>query len=542
MEKRLSIFSIIPALLLIFSPQTAYTEQSGSWDPSRGVYTIQNETKNGIQLSTEIGVSYKLTGAGAFFIEQREFSGGFDGWINAHIGGDIGNTVSYYFEIGVGLLSAERRYLGEYQLKVDNSETAGIYSWPSAYFPYAYHGQWDGFVFPLDRLSAGGPTGWPDTLSIGFNMLGEITGAAFDNTLLWSLGRKRREWAAVSDGSSLVLNETAQPFLGVELLFRPFPWFSFSSLTGMLEYFSSKGIKTSAETFQNAFSLSMLDIDITKYVHINFGTTVIWPKRFELGYLFPLIDNMLYQNFIGDFDNAGLFGSIKLQMSGVGFLWASFFLDEMNFEENFFKLDRQMYALQAGLKAVLPMLPFASVDLSYTKIEPYCYTHQKTAVPWYSVPMEQAYVNHGYGLGYYLPPNSDEIKLKMQMMPSFGTLLNIQFQMIRRGADYGDSAVDGSSYLSELAESGRSSNPGLRKYFLQDGAYQWLYIIKGGLTHNFSRLPLELYVEAGVVFSYWTDIDGNANDGAPHPYRIIDTDTYPQRTGLIANIGIQIYR
>jgi hypothetical protein len=201
-----------------------------------------------------------------------------------------------------------------------------------------------------------------------------------------------------------------------------------------------------------------------------------------------------------------------------------------------------MYAWQCGLEVLLPVLSFSSLDLSYTKIEPYCYTHQKTSVPWYAGPMEEAYTNHGYGLGYYLPPNSDEIKLRFQTVPISGTLVKAQFQMIRHGADYGNRAVDGSSYLSELAEMDRSTDPRLRKFFLHDGAYQWLHIIKGGITHSPRKLPIELSVELGMVFSYWTDIDGNPNDGSSHSYHIIDREPYSKRTGVIAGVGVRIFK
>lgn len=532
----------VSMLMAGFLPVFIHAETNSSLDLSRGTFSVQNETSGGTKLSAEIGVSSRLNGSGAVYFEQSEFYGGFDMWMDAHIRGDVGKAFSYSFEIGVGLLSAKRPYLGTYAYKVDINETVDIYGSPLSYFPYAYYGNWDGFVFPLSEMNAAGPSGWPDTASIGFSMLGEISGSVFDDTLFWSLGRKKHEWAAVVQGSSLVLNEAAQPFFGIEVSFQPFPWFGLSSLTGMLEYFSAKGIQKSSRTFQNAFSLSSVYFDVENFFHIDFGTSAIWPKRFELGYLFPLIDKMLYQNNIGDFDNIGFFGNLKLEKSGLGFVWGSFFIDEMGFEKDFFILDREMYAWQGGLKVLLPMLPFASLDLSYTKIEPYCYTHQKTDVPWYAEPMEEAYTNHGYGLGYYLPPNSDELKLRFQTVLTQGTRVKAQFQMIRHGADYGERAVDGSSYLSELAESDRSSDPRLRKYFLHDGAYQWSYVLKGGITHSLRKLPIELSLEAGMVISHWTDIDGTPNDGSSYSYHSIDTEQYPKRTGVIASMGVRIYK
>jgi hypothetical protein len=532
----------VSLLMAGFLPVFIHAGTNSGFDLSRGIFYAQNETSGGTKLSAEIGVSSRLNGSGAAYVEQSEFYGGFDTWMDARIRGDAGNAFSYSFEIGVGLLSAKRPYLGTYQYKFDTNETVDIYGSPRSYFPYAYYGGWDGFVFPLGEMNSAGPSGWPDTPSVGFSILCEISGSAFDDTLFWSLGRKRREWAAMVQGSSLVLNEAAQPFFGFELSFQPFRWVGFSSLTGMLEYFNANGIQTSSQTFQNAFSLSSVYFDFPNLFHIDFGTSSVWPKRFELGYLFPLIDKMLYQNNIGDFDNIGFFGNLKLEKSGLGFIWGSFFVDEMNFEKDFFILDREMYAWQFGFNVLLPMLPFASLDLSYTKIEPYCYTHQKTDVPWYAGSMEEAYTNHGYGLGYYLPPNSDEIKLRFQTMLTRGTWVKAQFQMIRHGADYGERAVDGSSYLSELAESNRSSDPRLRKFFLHDGAYQWAHIIKGSITHSLRKLPIELSLEVGMVFSYWTDIDGIPNDGSSYSYHSIDTEQYPKRTGVIAGMGVRIYK
>jgi hypothetical protein len=529
-------------LLAGFLPALIHAEANSGFDLSRGTFHVQNETSGGTELSAEISVSSQLSGSGAVYFEQNEYYGGFDTWLDARVRGDVGEAFSYSFEIGVGLLSAGRPYLGKYRYKAGGNETVDIYGSPLSYFPYAYSGRWDGFIFPVGELNAGGPDGWPDGVSIGFSLLCEISGSVFDDTLFWSIGRKRHEWAAMVQGGSLVLNETAQPFFGFDLSFQPFPWFGFSSLTGTLEYFDANGIQTSSQTFQNAFSLSLAYFDFAKFLHIDFGTSSVWPKRFEPGYLFPLIDNMLYQNNIGDFDNIGFFGNLKLKKSGLGFIWASFFIDELNFEENFFILDREMYAWQCGLEVLLPGLPFALLDFSYTKIEPYCYTHQKVDVPWYAAPMEEAYTSHGYGLGYYLPPNSDEIKLRFQTMPAGGTRVKAQFQMIRHGADYGERAVDGSSYLSELAENGRSSDPRLRKFFLRDGAYQWFHIIRGGLVHSPRRLPIELSLELGMVFSYWTDIDGSPNDGASHAYHRVDTEQYPGRTGVIASLGLRVFK
>jgi hypothetical protein len=115
--------------------------------------------------------------------------------------------------------------------------------------------------------------------------------------------------------------------------------------------------------------------------------------------------------------------------------------------------------------------------------------------------------------------------------------------MIRHGAEYGSRAVDGSSYLSELDPEGRSGLPQTRKYFLRDGAYQWQHIIRIGAEHTLAKLavPVRLFGECGVVFSYFTDIDGDVNSGSPGDYSVIDTPEYPKATGIIGTFGFRLF-
>jgi len=156
--------------------------------------------------------------------------------------------------------------------------------------------------------------------------------------------------------------------------------------------------------------------------------------------------------------------------------------------------------------------------------------------------METSYTNNGVGLGYYLPPNSDEILIRMETLPLKNLTAHVQYQMIRHGADYGPSAVDGSNLLSELDTVDRGGNPVLRRFFLHDGAYQWMHIIKLGGEWTPLKTPLSFYFEAGTVISYFTNIDVQANvTGKSHSYSIVNTSDYPKTTGFIASIGIKLF-
>jgi len=289
----------------------------------------------------------------------------------------------------------------------------------------------------------------------------------------------------------------------------------------------------------------MLEANIKRFLNISVGSSVVWPKRFELGYLFPFAENFMYQNNIGDFDNIALFLNAQLQYPGIGRLWFSFSLDELNLQNirSMFEMDRMMYIFQLGGAFQIPWLSFASISMSYTKNEPYNYTHPRIWTPWNkSTQMEQNYINAGKSLGHYLPPNADEFLIRFEMMPVTHCMVSLQYQMIRHGAQYGDRAVDGSSLYSEL-NGDRNKSPALKKFFLRDGAYQWMHILKVRGEYSFAWLkgPVKLFAEIGGVFSYFTDIEGAANSGKRGNYSVINTPQYPHSLSLHGIIGVQIF-
>ena len=522
-----------------------------------GMYRFNHLLNENLFFSGEAGIGLESLNSMGYYKEDEERYIGTSTWGTMFINGDIGRNFSFYISVSAGLLRAERQLLGDYYIFASEAgrddpdkDTITIYSQPLAFFPYTYQKSWDGYMFDVKKdMTAGNMEKWPGGLSIAPRMLAEITFTAFNDTLLIRAGRVQREWGAMTQGSSLVFNASARPFVGFEFNINPVSWFSFSSITGVLEFDNANGIADPALSFQNAFSLSQFEFNIKNYFHISMGSSAIWAKRFELGYIFPLIDNFFYQNFIGDFDNMAIFMNIKGQYPGIGKIWVSFFMDEVEIASvsKIFKLDRNMFAYQAGVQYIIPALPFASLTVSYTRVEPYNYTHSKVETPWYPDRMEQAYINNGVSLGHYLSPNSDELKLRLEIHPIARVSSFFQYQLIRRGADFGKQQVDGSSLLSELDTVGRGDKVSLRKDFLNDGAYQWMHIIKVGGLYKFKNLPLTIFGEAGVVNTFFTEIDDDVynelnpqSDPPPSTPRNLTGD-YFKYTAFILTIGIRIF-
>lgn len=435
----------------------------------------------------------------------------------------------------------------------------------TSYLPFSYNRLWDGQMYYLSNLTASGLEGWPQQIGISGGIQGELHYSAFAGHLEIGVGRYRRSYASMEDGASLALNEKARPFLGLDLAFNPFDWIQYSFVVGGLEYPNQDYMNKNAYTenapvlddayfFQNAFTLNMVELNFP-YFHFDFGSSVVWPKRSELGYLYPLTSYVEYQNHIGDGDNLALFGDIKASKPGLGSIWASAYLDELNIGSNFFTDTRIMYAGQLGVKAVIPFLPFASVSMRYTKVEPYCYTHQAiNYTPWYKQYIWENYTNSGECIGYYTPPNSDEFHFRFEAKPLTFLSAALQYQFIRHGADYGSQQVPGSSLYSELSPWNREN---LHKYFLHDGAYNWMHIVSlsGTFTMKEIKVPLQAFGTVGFMYSYYTMIDSAVYKkhydpydssyqkaaGKTTTYSFVDTGEYPVQCGAVLTLGIRLF-
>jgi hypothetical protein len=534
-------------------------ERKPGLDLQRGAYYRNRPLSGDSHYSLDTGLSWEsrfnINGTG----ETATVNMG-----TVYLDGDIGNHLSYDFKVRGGILKIDRDPLGtrknppyydpskdndDYAFLVDFSEKprpdSPVYSLP-AYFPYSFSKPWEAAIFKPGSLNSYDE--WPDSLAFGYEIISEIGAAMVDDRLQFRFGRLRRDWGPGENGTSLFLNSQARPFVALEGTALPADWMYFSFLTGALEYQKLSNQWNDAAPFQNLFSMAMLEFNIKKYVHFDFGSATVWPKRFDLGYIFPVNSNFFYQNNIGDFDNLALFANLEGRWPGIGRIWVSLFVDEVNFTlDNFFHMDRQMYAFQGGVKIGLPWLPFASASLRYTKIEPYCYTHEYTLTPWNSVFIDTSYSNNGESLGYYLPPNSDEIALRLESTPLPGTKAHIQYQLIRHGVEYGYGRTDGSSLLDKIVKDTNSS-----KYFLRDGVYQWDNVIKvgGSCSLRGFHVPAVLYAEAGLVLTNFsraavpytsTDPDAKDQGRGNGDYSFFSDDTYKSGTGFIVSLGFKIF-
>ena len=423
-----------------------------------------SDTKKNFPVSFTLDLYEQTFVSGGKYSESSADSLGYDVFQYMNFFGDLGNNISYRSLAYLGATKMNLKKLGSYDigwwwydyygLKKDfvreehfSDRTIDTYR-NYAVLPYSYKKPWDGSVYFLHGgLNSAGLTGWPFEIAGAFGMQGEIHGTFLNNFIDVGIGRYSREWAAMDTGSSLVLNESAHPFFGIDASVKMFDWMSFSVLTGFLEFpnqnyinqnawyrtdeHGNEVLKNAYEAekdnhlelkdsffFHNLFSMVELDLDY-KNIHFDFGSTVVYPNRFELGYSFPLVDRVVYQNNVGDYDNLALYANLKYMYPGIASVWGSLYIDEINaFGTDIFHNTRCMFAYQGGTRVNIPWIPFSNLSVRYTKVEPYCYTHEAlnpgANQPYFPNYISENYTNNGDSLGYYLQPNSDELFVKFE--------------------------------------------------------------------------------------------------------------------------------
>jgi hypothetical protein len=407
-----------------------------------------------------------------------------------YAGGDIGESFSWNTAVLGGFLYIDRK----------------DFRAPSSFFPYSFSKQWDGGVLSLKN--PGLYAAWPDDPSLAGDFEAEINGSFFDRRLLLRLGRMRHDWGYRSNGDSLFLNAQARPFTAIEGTIEPLSWLNICFLGGALEHFKGNNLDPESDKgpFTNMLLAGHLKLNLSRYFGLGFGGAAVVINQ----------------------PNAAFFADLELRIPGLFTLWGSVFLDSLNKSlENFRTRNGNNFAYQAGVKTAVYWLPLSFFTLRYTKIEPYCYAGKEIST---------SFINGGESLGYYLPPNSDELLLRLESRLFPDIEFHVQFQMMRHGADFGTQAVPGSSPYHTL-NSGRTE-----KFFLKDGVYQWDNVIKLGASCDFksSGVPVLVYAETGLVFTNFT-INGEAGPGNEADYEPWDDSEYRPGTKFIFSVGFRLF-
>jgi hypothetical protein len=473
-----------------------------SFDPVGNVLQDGYLSFGEIPLTADMGIRLETLSsadfAGLEYLAQTNY-------FNFFMDGDIGTSISYAFDMAFALNLLQ------------------IEAFPA----YTYSVDWDGYTYDPSSLGGGGNV--DQFYSFAFRSRPEISAGFFDDKVTMNFGRHRREWGLGSD--SLVLSGSGRPIVAFETTLQLTDWMSYSYLVGTLE---NSGNSTTASQLQSMTAMKMVEIRPLDWIYLAVHEGVVFPKRFELGYLNPLIFSSLYQGQIGDFDNIMGGATLGVSLPGWAEAWTTLYVDELKPKSisDFFDYVRNFYSFQAGVQAAIPSVPFGLLTLQYTKIEPFTYTHPAIEVPWINPVgsispsvVYESFVSGGEGLSTKLDPNSDELLIRINTSPMEHLSLHGGYQLIRHG-EFGGSydeplqAYSGPNMLPEGMDDiyeevwGVEPPPNLadlRKAFLRDGDYEWYNIFSVGGNYDLlslTNIPINVSLTGSAVYQFKNDYTG----------------------------------
>ena len=174
-----------------------------------------------------------------------------------------------------------------------------------------------------------------------------------------------------------------------------------------------------------------LDIRPLPWLSFSIIDSMVYGKRFEPMYLIPFSAFFLGQSVYNFPDNSliGLSATVK-PVKGLRFDTA-FYADDLGFNEIVkFKSAKWRMSGECGVSYTMPYSHwFSFVDLNYTFVLPYTYTHHDHHDP--AARNYQNYTHRGRNLGSHLDPNSDKIQLKLKFRPLYGLDINFSNTFIR---------------------------------------------------------------------------------------------------------------
>jgi len=325
----------------------------------------------------------------------------------------------------------------------------------TAWAPYTYSTPGEGFYISYNEDS---PIGYSDGENKGhsssYNTSPEMALSLLDNHVFLRWGMIERDWGPGT--GNILISENARSFDAIEGTFNFTDSFGLVFLTGTLTDWEND------DQFQNMLTSSRMEFHFPYGLDFSINQSVIWIKRFELGYMNPFMNDIVYQNTLGNYDNMYLGLEMAWNFLDGYQFYSSFTTDEMRYwtPSKLFKEVRNIFALQGGLKGVVPFLPFTTVNVQYTRLEPYFYTHYAQKYPSYTdyydadekTRMYTYYANKGENLGYPLPPDSDELLITVQTAAYSNLLLNFSYSFITHSDQYGLSIQDPIDY--DLYEEG----------------------------------------------------------------------------------------
>ncbi|WP_320127997.1 hypothetical protein [uncultured Sphaerochaeta sp.] len=224
----------------------------------------------------------------------------------------------------------------------------------------------------------------------GLSMFPELSGSFLDGKVSLRWGSIKRDWGPGLN--NLLISGSARTIDGVEADVELTNWLRYSVMTGSLGIFSLNSIDgvqfysdwmgdKSNYRFDNNLSAHRVEVDVLPNLTLSIYESVVWKKRFELGYLNPLAIYMFEQNNLGDLDDVLAGVDVNYTLPGKArfyFAAATSEMHDIGSLKTMLTAPRNILAFQAGIVIPLNIGSFSSLTFQWTYLSPFFYSHYPT--------------------------------------------------------------------------------------------------------------------------------------------------------------------
>lgn len=258
-----------------------------------------------------------------------------------------------------------------------------------------------------------------------------------------SVGQDQMLWGYGQNGR-LVLSDKAPAYPMIRFDYSPLKWLRFNYMYAFL----NSAVIDSAKSYDkgNALFGKNREIYASKYLAthtltflpgkgltLSVGESMVTSDSFDAGYLIPIMFFKAYDQYQSRYKlSTGSNGQFFFNVSSRNFvpkthLYATLFIDEIRTGAIFNKnKSRNQLGFNLGATRTDVVIPYLTLGLEYTRINPYVYNNLIPA---------QTYTNQTYLLGDWIGQNADRVTAWATYNPLPRLTTTVQFDYIRKGRD-----------------------------------------------------------------------------------------------------------
>ncbi len=245
-------------------------------------------------------------------------------------------------------------------------------------------------------------------------------------------------------GGQIIHSTKAPSYPYIRLNQKVLPWMQFEYLHGVLH----SGMIDTANSYRTVnlgvfggqrfkiipkyYVSHSLKMRIAKGLHVAVGESVVYSDKIQPGYWLPIMFFKAWDQYVaGNNINAGSNTQLFVQVSSRNHvpythLYGSLFIDEirptvmLNPDKS-----RNQVAFNLGASVTdLPMLPYWTFNVDYTRLNPFVYQNLFPA---------QEYTNNGFLMGDWMGSNADRYLIEIKYTPLPRLRLSVRQERIRKG-------------------------------------------------------------------------------------------------------------